>query len=813
MYISNTLPGTRHEPLTRLTLRELPPGSLTVCDAYGRAYLHTATTPELTFTIGGALGLHTVTHLESGETLRFRVEARTRLSEASGEFAELLDLLYRTMTDEPMPHLIHYNGRTYYFFVPWLRDHVHTLKGMKYFEAKLYDGIELYRDSQREDGMIWDNVHRRRPPSREDNHWGKRFRYGGFEHTFDDGTAQFTRIPIENDVEYLFVEGLYYTWKATADDGWMAACLDAASKALEYSVTSPYRWSSQFGLLKRGHTIDTWDFQNDADCLSDFVGWPDPMAVHPEKTKFGIMFGDNTGYAAACGYLAEMLEHAGRDDEALRYRQRASDIRQRLDEISWNGRFFTHHVPEDPHHVRDLGVDESTQISLSNAYSLNRGIEHEQAVAILQTYQDLQDNLPPGSPGEWYTIYPPFQKGYGGHNALWQYMNASVTPIVAGELAHGAFEHGSETYGVDILRRLLGLARPTQYLHCAYTGAYPLPPAARFTPLDLAPHANADATLRNTPTAADWQRDEHPNLSEFPAHQRTFAGVPFDVQGALAISDRPGYAQEMEIPLARKAACIYFLHTLARIQSGVGGTIVLNYADGTAYSKLVKDGENALVISHWDYPELHYDKHDKRRAAVAWRANHPQHLNMQVTAYGLDNPHPEKEIRSLGLKAADGGTLWFVLGLTLSDTPVYFPADPISFGIPDQWGAAAVVYALIEGLVGVVDRGTAFSEAFLSPRWPAADVNQAEAVIHYPASNGYIAYRYQVYATRLTLHITGSGETCLCHLLLPEAAKGVEGILVNDQSVGFAVSLIEESRYVDFVVELPGPCQVDVLLA
>ncbi len=53
----------------------------------------------------------------------------------------------------------------------------------------------------------------------------------------------FTRVPIENDVEYLYLEGIYYTWKATGDDEWMKGLLDNAIKAYNYSVTDKYRWS------------------------------------------------------------------------------------------------------------------------------------------------------------------------------------------------------------------------------------------------------------------------------------------------------------------------------------------------------------------------------------------------------------------------------------------------------------------------------------------------------------------------------------------------------------------------------------------
>lgn len=819
MELKDKYPNEPIEPLERLTLLGAEEGTVSVRDGMGREYLRTPARSPLTFTVGGALGYHQVTLEDAAgcvkERLTFRVTAQTRIADAGGEFAELLQMLHYTMAEEPMPHYVRYRGRLYYSFVPWLRDHVHTMKGMKYFADRLKDGIDLYRDSQREDGMIWDNYHPKTPPTPARDHWGARFYYGDFYRDFDDYTHIFTRIPVENDVEYLFVEGLYYTWKATGDDAWMAASLDAAKRALEYSVTSPYRWSEKYGLLKRGHTIDTWDFQNDEDCLSDFAGWPDPMAIHPDKTRFGVMFGDNTGYAVACEYLAEMLERVGRVEEAETYRQRSAEIRERLNRVSWNGRFFTHHVPEDPDVQRDLGVDETTQISLSNAYSLNRRLPHEQCVAIIRTYLELKEHLPPGSPGEWYTIYPPFQRGYEGHNAIWQYMNASVTPIVAGELAHGAFEHGFESYGVDILRRLaaLGKAHGGQF-HCSYTGAFPPPPPRAFTPLDLTPVANVDAALLNTPEAPDWRRGEHPDLRDLPKGEQVFAEIPFHIsegeRGALALSTRTGYARQVELPIGGRAGAIYFLHALARTVDGVGGVITLHYADGSSYTKYVIEGQDALPISHWIYLDVRHDEHDKRRAEVAWRSVHPRHLNLQVVAYGLDNPHPEKEIARLTLRAAENGGMWFVLGITTSDAEVYFRPGPISFGIPNGWGAAAVVYALIEGLAGVVDAGVAYNRVTLSPRWTAAGKEQAEVVVHYPASDGYVAYRYRrdPQSGALEFELTGSGEQCACHVLLPEDWADVAGVSVDGAPVKFALKQVESSRYVDFDVSLPGPRRV-----
>ncbi len=123
------------------------------------------------------------------------------------------------------------------------------------------------------------------------------------------------------------------------------------------------------------------------------------------------MFGDNTGLMVGCRYLAEMLESAGRTKEAAEQRNFADTLQRQLNAVSWNGQHFRHHVPEDPNFKRDFGVDEAEQVSLSNAYSLNRGISHEQAVAIIRTYQQIRNTMPKSSPGEFYAIYPPFQKG------------------------------------------------------------------------------------------------------------------------------------------------------------------------------------------------------------------------------------------------------------------------------------------------------------------------------------------------------------------------------------------------------------------
>jgi hypothetical protein len=96
-------------------------------------------------------------------------------------------------------------------------------------------------------------------------------------------------------------------------------------------------------------------------------------------------------------------------------------------------------------------VDESQQLSLSNAYALNRGtLSHEQSVALIETYQARRAQNNGKIFAEWYSIDPPFTYGFGTPG---EYVNGGVMPLVGGELARGAFDNGFEAYGVDILRR------------------------------------------------------------------------------------------------------------------------------------------------------------------------------------------------------------------------------------------------------------------------------------------------------------------------------------------------------------------------
>lgn len=796
MKIQNKSRGEAVQPLERLTLEAVLPGEVIVSDALGREYKRVQGGKNVSFQVGGAAGVHTIAH-SNGQRLHFKVEPQTFIRDRGSHFGTLLDILIWTMVSESDVRQVRRNGKLYRFFIPWLRDHVHVMKGMKYFSeaGPLREAIELYRDAQRDDGMIWDNVYRR--PSAP-SYWDDRLQNGDFIRPFESGEFEFRRIPVEADVEYLFVEGLYYTWKALGDDAWMQQGLEAARKALDYCVTSPYRWSKKYRLIKRGYTIDTWDFQNDYDRIIE----GDIMRVEPEKTRFGIMFGDNTGYIAACGYLAAMLEQTGRLEDAQIYRTRAREMKKRLDDLSWNGRFFTHHIRETPYEA-DFGVDESTQVSLSNAYSLNRGLSAEQCRAIIATYQRIKEQLPAGAPGEWYTIYPPFRKGFSSQAAPWQYVNGGVTPFVAGELAHGAFQHGFEAYGADILTRLLALARKHgDKISACYTGALLPPPVRHFVPLELEPLVNVAFDGQGTLTRTGWTGEGDNDLHEMMGGEKVLAGIEWNVPtGALGLSRKKGYAERLEISVGRTATSLYFLHTSAKVGSdNIAGQLTFEYSDNTRHSLFIVRGQN---IAGWWQPTAP----DNKTTVVAWRGKNKKTANVGLVAWGCNNPHPEKAIARLVLESVPNGALWLVAGITLCDVPASFGESPISYGLPNGWSAASVVYALIEGLAGVVDKATTFETVELSPRWESAGVGEVEVCVTYPASGGYLAYRYRASENEIWLESTGSGTSCAVHLLLPSRGLEIHSVNCNGVPCKFTRQDIGDSSYLDFKLPSLAPHQ------
>jgi hypothetical protein len=155
-----------------------------------------------------------------------------------------------------------------------------------------------------------------------------------------------------------------------------------------------------------------------------------------------------------------------------------------------------------------------------------------------------------------------------------------------------------------------------------------------------------------------------------------------------------------------------------------------------------------------------------------------------------------------------------VLGVTLSDAAIFLPPwNDLSFGMPNNWGAAALVFALIEGLAGVKDTGVAYDTALIAPRWASADVKHAEVSVRYPASRGYVRYRYHYdeASRRITLEFTGNTAQTEIAVLLPEDKK-VRAAKVKDQPVNIRIEEIQNSRYVHLQIQGRGVHRINLQL-
>ena len=324
----------------------------------------------------------------------------------------------------------------------WIRDHTYQVQFARYLDTPddLWLPYEFFLTRPRRDGSFWEWVSPGRP---------------------------LKRLSVEADVEYLMALGVHMVWQATGDDERMARALPAIEAGLRYSMSHPWRWSPDHGLIKRAFTIDTWDFQYLGRVAPD---QPFRTDIGP-FTRFGIMHGDNSGLYAAARRLALMRAHLGDAERAAHWNDAAARVRERLNALCWNGRFYRHFLHIDPCEVP--GLDEEDVLSLSNTYDINRGVaSREQAVLVLDEFARRGRELTPRPFAPWFTIQPCFPAGvFGdlghafGEN---QYINGGLMPFVGGELALAALENGRERFGADQLALYAGMVRRTGKAYFCY---------------------------------------------------------------------------------------------------------------------------------------------------------------------------------------------------------------------------------------------------------------------------------------------------------------------------------------------------------
>jgi hypothetical protein len=289
----------------------------------------------------------------------------------------------------------------------WIRDYSDMLRGVKYIEPDVKSLIEHFSETQAKNGCIFDyfTTFPEKLPCEREN-WTK-----------------YVRVPVEADVEYRFVKTAYLAWQACGEDPWILKLLPHMEKALQYVLSHPWRWDERNQMVKRAYTIDTWDFAYTRG-IHDWLQFQ-----ITDNTYWGIMHGDNSGYYEAFRIVAKLYSYFGNSSRAKMWEKRAAVLKEQMNKICWNGRFYTHFVKISPIEIE--GVDESTQLSLSNPMDINRGMaSHAQAVSIIQEYLERREKT--DSFAEWFSIDPPFPDGIFGDSRLIKgaYVNGGIMPLV-----------------------------------------------------------------------------------------------------------------------------------------------------------------------------------------------------------------------------------------------------------------------------------------------------------------------------------------------------------------------------------------------
>lgn len=317
----------------------------------------------------------------------------------------------------------------------WVRDFVLTMKGFRYFEKDLTSFLDLMLEEQTASGFFFEII-----APLTDGHSGDMGPDYCCKRTPENGFG-LARLELEADIEYLMVEGVYMIWQAIGDDSYLELNLPRLEKGLRYIYTDPKRWDTTYQLAKRPRTIDTWDFLNNRPSGGD-------RSIHSDD-PMGIMHGDNTGLYNSELLMVKMYRQVGDEKKAEYWEVEAEALKKRINKHLWNGRFYKHFIRLDD---TDYGVDETWQLSLSNASNINRGtVDFDMARSIINEYRSMRTKFG-GELDDFRNLEPPYP--CFASKKAGEYVNGAIAPFVAGQLALGAFEFGEEKYGADILLRM-----------------------------------------------------------------------------------------------------------------------------------------------------------------------------------------------------------------------------------------------------------------------------------------------------------------------------------------------------------------------
>lgn len=121
----------------------------------------------------------------------------------------------------------------------------------------------------------------------------------------------------------------------------------------------------------------------------------------------------------------------------------------------------------------------------------------------------------------------------------------------------------------------------------------------------------------------------------------------------------------------------------------------------------------------------------------------------------------------------------------------------------DPWGLAPWTQAVVEELAGIKPEGKLLTRVLCAPRWPAAKTKKAAVTAHFPSSDTYFSYKYELLPRSIRLSYTGTGEDVSFRILLPGWPK-CRTVTLDGKKVGFKTERLENSVYVTLEAKIKG---------
>ncbi len=144
------------------------------------------------------------------------------------------------------------------------------------------------------------------------------------------------------------------------------------------------------------------------------------------------------------------------------------------------------------------------------------------------------------------------------------------------------------------------------------------------------------------------------------------------------------------------------------------------------------------------------------------------------------------------------------------DGRIYFLYHPDSKPHPElgpcAWGAAALMYAVDEGLAGIVDRDVQYGIIDFSPRFPVTPYNELRYITGYEQADVTVDVKWILKEEGMRYDITAPAKQINAHILLPKG-KACRRLYVNGEIQDFVTATVGKSNYIDCRVVLEQSVQ------